>query len=413
MTDGRLDESELRAALDDVLHRVDRTLDATGDRFPLFADPATGEWETTADGNWCGGHWIALLRLAAEHADPGDADRFTSAADDLTPVMRGADDLRESMFAGMNYLYAGFRSYDLTGDRSQFGLGLTGADAMVGNFHEAAQQVPIGEYEVAGPSREFNFSAEAADHPSGTRAGSSDSVYTALPVLWRAYEETGNERFRDVAVTHANRHVKWYLRDDGSTWNRTVFDPETGEADYHHNALAHSDDTCWARGQGWITAGLAFAYRATGAPRFLDALERVVGYYVQQSPDDLVPYWDFEDPAIPDAPRDTSAAALVAYGLLHLDGDGRGGGDGGDGGGEGDGEDGGGDGSDADRVAALRRTGERVLDSILSDYLVSEGERRGMILEGCYVQPSDYGVDADLIWTDYYVAYTLHRLLRD
>jgi unsaturated chondroitin disaccharide hydrolase len=382
MHDTELDDGRLESGLAAILDRIDATLDAVDDDFPLFYDDAAGGWETTPDGNWCGGHWIGLLWLA--HARRG-GKRYAETARALGDRMGQTSGLLDSMFAGMNYLYAGFRAYDLTGDRAHFGRGLTGADAMADRFHESAQQITVGEYEVAGPSSEFHFSGET-DRPTGAQAGSSDSIYTALPVLWRAYAETGEERFRDVALSHANRHIRWHVRDDGRTWNRTLFDPESGEAVEHYNALAHSDDTCWARGQGWVTAGLCYTYNATHAPRFLEALEDVIGYYTSNAPDDLVPYWDFEDPAIPDAPRDTSAAAIAASGLLALD-------------------------AHDERTEALRATGARILDSLLADYLITDGERRGAIQHGCYVKPSDYAVDNELIWTQYYVAWTLHRLL--
>jgi hypothetical protein len=37
-------------------------------------------------------------------------------------------------------------------------------------------------------------------------------------------------------------------------------------------------------------------------------------------PADKVPYWDFDDPDIPNAPRDVSAACIAASGLLELAG---------------------------------------------------------------------------------------------
>lgn len=99
-------------------------------------------------------------------------------------------------------------------------------------------------------------------------------------------------------------------------------------------------------------------------------------------------YWDFEAPGIPDAPRDTSAAALVAYGFKRLDGN-------------------------KDRVTALRETGNDILESLITDYLITnpDDDRYGMLLHGCYEKPSDTAIDNELIWTDYYIAYTLHEQL--
>jgi len=133
-------------------------------------------------------------------------------------------------------------------------------------------------------------------------------------------------------------------------------DPDTGELQSRYNELAHSDETCWARGQGWNIAGLALAYDATGAERYLGALKATTDYYVDHSPNDLVPYWDFEDREIPEAPRDTSAATLAAYGLRSLD--------------------------DASAAAAeLHRTGATVLSPLVDDYLILDAtdDRYGMV----------------------------------
>jgi unsaturated chondroitin disaccharide hydrolase len=382
MTD--LDDSTAAAGLDAVLDRVDATLRATGEAFPLVADDATGEWETTPDGNWCGGHWIGLLWLARDRADaPAARDRFADAARSHTATMR-ASFPPTSHFFGMNCHYAGFRAYDRTDDRAQFGIGLAGADAMVDLFDERARQVPAGTFDTAGGAS-FDGSDDAGHR---FHTGAVDNVYTALPVLWRAYEETTDPRFRDVAVSHADRHLDWYLRADGSTCHHATWDPETGALTGRDNELGYGPDTCWARGLGWHVAGLARAYDATGARRYLDALASSVSYYVDGTPGDLVPRWDFEAPDTPDEPRDTSAAALVAYGLTGIDR------------------------ADDDRGEDLRATGRRILASLVADYTITGmGDRRGAVRHGCYDGPGAYATDAELIWTTYYLATALDRFL--
>lgn len=44
------------------------------------------------------------------------------------------------------------------------------------------------------------------------------------------------------------------------------------------------------------------------------------GCISENLPEDYIPYWDFNDPSIPDAPRDASAACVVASALLELSG---------------------------------------------------------------------------------------------
>lgn len=365
-----------RRHMEAIITRVDRMMERVGDEFPYYADPETGEWVTTPDGDWCSAHWIGLLWLAGKHSETPQkyettAREFLSTAVDQMPA--------NTMFRGLTCNYAGFRGYDQTGDRALQAIGLTGADQMVDFYDDRARQIPLGEFSIRGPD---NFRGEPTDDkPSGRYIGAVDNIYTAVPILWCAYEATGETTFRDVAVSHADRHLDWYIRPDGSTWHHAVFDPETGALQYQYNELAYSDETCWARGQGWNIAGLALAYNATHAGRYLRALERTTQYYVDQSPDDLVPFWDFEDPAIPDVPRDTSAAALTAYGLLSLD--------------EGN-----------DETSELRRTGGEILSSIVDDYMIldSADDRYGMVTDSCYNKPGEYVTNHETIWTDYYVA---------
>jgi len=371
---------DVESVLAAVVSQVRMTHEATGDAFPYFANPETGEWTTTGDGNWCGGHWIGLLRLAGDRLDDEAGERLHAAADAHTDRMFEYMP-RKSMFCGMNCNYAGFDGYDRTGDRSLFGIGLAGADAMITAYHEGARQIPLGDLAIEGPEE---FRGPDSDHgPLGTRVGAVDSICTALPVLWRAYEETGDPTFRDVAISHADRHLDWYIPPDGSTWHHAVFDPETGALERQYNELARGDDTCWARGQGWNVAGLACSYDATGADRYLAALRRTVDYYRENSPVDEVPYWDF---AVldPDEPRDTSAAALVAYGLSQLD-------------------------ADDDAVADLREYGRRVLGGLVENYLVTDSAapNYGAVLQGCFDRPGEYATANELVWTNYYVARTL------
>ncbi|WP_114579442.1 glycoside hydrolase family 88 protein [Saliphagus sp. LR7] len=369
----------LDCARDALIDRVDSTLKATGEEFPYFANPETGTWDTTDNGNWCGGHWIGLLWFAAGHADDETrTKRFAAAARSHSETM--AEYMpRASMFCGMNFHLSGFKGYDATGDRALFGLGLEGADAMVAAFDETARQVPLGQLAIKGPDQ---FRGPESSHgPPGDRLGAVDAVHTSLPVLWRAYAETSEARFRDIAVSHADRHLDWYVREDGSTWHHAVFEGDTGELERQYNELALSDDTCWARGQGWHIAGLARAYAETGARRYLNALRKSVNYHRKNAPSDGVPQWDYA--AGSDEPRDTSAAALVAYGLTIL--------------------------PSQSETADLREYGREILATLIDGYLVTDTDanNRGAVLHGCFNRPGQYADDHELLWTNYYVAATI------
>ena len=51
-------------AIERMLARIQDTATRVTKGFPHWADPDTGEWTTTPDGDWTGGFWIGMLWLA-------------------------------------------------------------------------------------------------------------------------------------------------------------------------------------------------------------------------------------------------------------------------------------------------------------------------------------------------------------
>lgn len=99
-----------------------------------------------------------------------------------------------------------------------------------------------------------------------------------------------------------------------------MYDTLTGEFIKGVTHQGYSDDSMWARGQAWAIYGYTVVYRETKDVRYLDFVQKVTDVYLKNLPEDYVPYWDFNDPSIPDAPRDASAACVVASALLELSG---------------------------------------------------------------------------------------------
>jgi unsaturated chondroitin disaccharide hydrolase len=91
-------------------------------------------------------------------------------------------------------------------------------------------------------------------------------------------------------------------------------------------------------------------------------------------------FWDFDDPAIPDAPRDTSAAAIAAAALLKLAAA---------------------TGEDRYRVAA-----EHIVDALAARHLAPHGGLR----DGCYEHRNSLATSNELIWGDYFLLEALLAL---
>nr|AIA90232.1 CAZy families GH88 protein [uncultured Clostridium sp.] len=71
-------------------------------------------------------------------------------------------------------------------------------------------------------------------------------------------------------------------------------------------------------GQAWGIYGFALGFKDLKDPALLDAAWRCADYFVDHLPDDDVPYWDLVYLEGSHAPRDSSAAAIAAAGLLQL-----------------------------------------------------------------------------------------------
>jgi len=94
-----------------------------------------------------------------------------------------------------------------------------------------------------------------------------------------------------------------------------------------------ADNSTLVKGQGWAIYGFTMMYRETKDKRFLQAAQKAADFYINHPnlPKEKIPYWDFnaeQKGYTPDfdynankltyIPRDASAAALVASGLLEL-----------------------------------------------------------------------------------------------
>lgn len=140
-----------------------------------------------------------------------------------------------------------------------------------------------------------------------------------LEYLFWAAKASGNKRFFDIAVSHADKTLKNHFRKDHSCYHVVCYD-SLGRVVAKKNHQGYNDASAWSRGQAWALYGYTVMYRETQNKKYLKKAEQIAAYYLQHPnlPIDKVPYWDFNAPKIPDEERDASAAAVVASALLEL-----------------------------------------------------------------------------------------------
>jgi hypothetical protein len=139
-----------------------------------------------------------------------------------------------------------------------------------------------------------------------------------LEVLFHAETLTGNHTLRNIAISHADKTMKSFVRPDGSSFHVVEFNPNTGAIITRRTAQGFSDSSTWSRGQAWGLYGFANMHKRTSFPRYLDTARRMANYFISHIPSDGIVPWDFNAPTSPPRPADSSAATIAANGLLVL-----------------------------------------------------------------------------------------------
>ncbi len=141
-----------------------------------------------------------------------------------------------------------------------------------------------------------------------------------LELLFWATKRCDDSSYFNIAVAHADTTLVNHFRPDGSSYHVVEYNPSSGKVIRKRTHQGYADESAWARGQAWGLYGYVMAYRETGFQRYLDQAKKMADFLLNHPnlPDDMIPYWDFNAPEIPNAYRDASAGAIMASALLEL-----------------------------------------------------------------------------------------------
>ena len=210
-----------------------------------------------------------------------------------------------------------------------------------------------------------------------------------LEMLFEAYQLTGDKSFYDIAVSHANVTMKNHFRDDYSSFHVVDYDPVTGAVRSRVTHQGYSDDSFWSRGQGWALYGYTMCYRYTHDQRYLEQAKKVAKFLfsLKNMPEDGIFYWDMKDPAIPDAPRDASSAALVASAFYELQGY-----------------------VDAELGRQYKAYADKIVNSLIDHYQAPVGSNQGfLLLHSTGHKPGNSEIDVPINYADYFYMEALLR----
>jgi unsaturated chondroitin disaccharide hydrolase len=267
--------------------------------YPQETDPH-GTWMTSSPRAWTSGFFPGSLWLMYEATD----DRAWRSAAEARQAPLASQRTRTSTHD------LGFMLFD------SFGLGyrLTGVDSYRQVVLTAARSLATRYSQVVHAIRSVNNSPRSGGSDFGVVV---DGLMNLELLSWAA-AHGDDPGLATLALDHALTTAREHVRSDGSTYQLVVFDSRNGAVKRRGTAQGYSDSSTWSRGQAWALYGFTSAYRYSRDARLLAAARRARHYFVAHLPKDGVPYWDFQAPGRPDAPRDSSAAAIAASGLLEL-----------------------------------------------------------------------------------------------
>lgn len=333
------------------------------------------EWRVVNYRDWTCGFWPGILwydyEFTKEAKWKNAAARFSKALFPLVDSAAIDHDLGFQIFTSIG------NGYRLTGDSTYKHILLRAADTLSKLFNPKVGTILSWPREVPG-----------VDWP--LRHNTIMDNMINLELLFWASKNSGDKHLYDIAVKHAETTMKNHFRPDYTSYHVVVYDTSTGKKIKGITHQGYNDSSMWARGQSWAIYGFTMVYRETKDPKFLDFAQKVTDVYLKHLPDDLIPYWDFNDPAIPNVPKDASAACVVASALIEL--------------------------StfinDKEKAAYYLQKAEQMLITLSAEKYQSRNINTAFLLHSTGHKPNGSEVDASIIYADYYYIEALLRLKR-
>lgn len=317
---------------------------------------------------WCAGFWPGVLWYAYEHSNDSairqEAERFTASLEFLSHTPAYDHDLGFLIFCSYG------NGYRLTGNPSYKQVILDTADTLATLFNPTVGAL------LSWPRHVKYY---------GGHNVIMDNMMNLEMLFWAA-KNGGGKHLYDMAVSHADKTMNHHFRSDYTSYHVAVYDTLTGE---RINALTHqgyADESLWARGQAWAIYGFTVVYRETGDQKYLDFAQQVTDAYLARLPEDGIPYWDFDDPRIPNAPRDASAACVVASALSELHTY-----------------------VSQEKGNQYKEQALKMLHSLSTDAYRSGEQKPSFLLHSTGNLPAGSEIDASIIYADYYYIEALLR----
>ncbi|MDL2221177.1 glycoside hydrolase family 88 protein [Parabacteroides sp. OttesenSCG-928-N08] len=347
-----------------------KELESQEGRLPKTLKP-DGTLETSNYGWWCSGFFPGELWYLYENNSTAELKRY---AEMYTDRVEPAKKLTGTHDLGFMLNCSFGNGYRLTQNPRYLEIMTEGAHSLATRYQPHLELI-----------RSWDFNRDRWQYPVIIDNMMNLEFFTSVSRM------TGDQQFAEIANKHAMKTMEHHFRPDYSSYHVISYDTISGMPHIKQTHQGLADESAWARGQAWGLYGYVSMYRETGKKAYLNQALHIAAFMMNHPtmPEDKVPYWDFDDPKIPEVPRDASAAAIMASALIELS------------------------------QLVEDGTGQLYLDYAIAqvrslsspDYLAEPGTNGNFAIMHCTGHlPGNSEVDVPLSYADYYYVEALMRL---
>ena len=257
-----------------------------------------GKLETSDYSWWCSGFFPGELWYLYEYNPTPEMKKYAEMYTDRVEEVKHITYSHDVGFM----LYCSYgNGYRLTGKPEYKDVMLTGANSLATRYDERV-----------GAIRSWDFNKKIWQFPVII-----DNMMN-LDLLFNVSKLTGDNKYKDIAVKHAQTTMKNHFRPDYTSYHVVSYNND-GSVEVKQTHQGKNAESAWSRGQAWGVYGYTSCYRETQDVAFLQEAIHIADMIMERvKTDDLIPYWDYDAPTGEKTPRDASAAAITASAFLEL-----------------------------------------------------------------------------------------------
>ncbi len=284
-----------------IMAKYSKVVERCGNKVPYTS--VDGVFDDKAQTNinwWTNGFWPGLLLILY---DGTGEEKYLEVSRRVMDVMDGALMSHEKLHHDVGFMWniSSGADYRLTGNEKQRSRLLLAAALLMNRYNLKGEFI-------------------RAWHGKGTKGWAIIDCMMNLPLLYRVGQEIDDDRYKMIAMSHADTTMRYHVRPDGSCNHINEYDPMEGGFVRSHTGQGYPDnpDSSWSRGQAWGLYGFVLSYIHTGKQEYLDTAKQIAHYFIANLADsDWLPMCDFRAPEEP-LYYDSTAGACAACGLIEL-----------------------------------------------------------------------------------------------